>query len=75
MLKILLDTKMVKLLKHYVLLYLSGFIKYFENSKRNMSFLADDDDDDDDDDVIFKYNKIWKKILKFYLALNLAVMK
>ena len=71
MLKILLDTKMVKLLKHYVLFYLSGFIKYFENSKRNMSFLADDDDDD----VIFKYNKIWKKILKCYLALNLTVMK
>ena len=70
MLKILLDTKMVKLLKHSVLFYLSGFIKYFENSKRNMSFLADDDDD-----VIFKYNKIWKKILKCYLALNLTVMK
>ena len=61
---------MVKLLKHYVLFYLSGFIKYFENSKRNMSFLADDGDD-----VIFKYNKIWKKILKCYLALNLTVMK
>ena len=61
---------MVKLLKHYVLFYLSGFIKYFENSKRNMSFLADDDDD-----VIFKYNKIWKKILKCYLAFNLTVMK
>ena len=34
-----------------------GFIKYFENNKKNMSFL------DDDDDVILKYNKIWKKIM------------
>ena len=38
-----------------VLPQMSGFIKYFENSKINMSFLADDD-------VILKHNKILKKI-------------
>ena len=36
---------------------MSGFIKYFENNEKNMSFLADDD-------VILKYNKIQKKIQK-----------
>ena len=34
---------------------MSGFIKCFENSEINMSFLADDD-------VILKHNKILKKI-------------
>ena len=34
---------------------MSGFIKCFENSKINMSFLADDD-------AILKHNKIFKKI-------------
>ena len=29
---------------------MTGFIKYFENNKKNMPFLADDDD------VILKYN-------------------
>ena len=40
---------------------MNGFITYFENNKKNMSFLADDDDD-----VIWKYNKIFmmKDILK-----------
>ena len=34
-----------------ILPQMSGFIKRFENNKRNMSFLADDD-------VILKHNKI-----------------
>ena len=42
---------------YIVLPQLSGLIKYFENNKKIMSFLADDD-------LIFKYNKIWKKIRK-----------
>ena len=33
---------------------MSGFIKYFEKNKKNMSFLADDG-------TILKYNKIWGK--------------
>ena len=40
-----------------ILPQMSGFVKYFENIKKNMSFLADDD-------VILKYNQIWKKIKK-----------
>ena len=39
-----------------VLPQMSGFIKYFENNRKNMSFLADNDDD-----VILTYKKIWKK--------------
>ena len=42
---------------YIVLPQLSGLIKYFENNKKIMSFLADDD-------LIFKCNKIWKKIKK-----------
>ena len=42
---------------YIVLPQLSGLIKYFENNKKIMSFLADDD-------LIFKSNKIWKKIKK-----------
>ena len=40
-----------------ILPQMSGFIKYFENNEKNMSFLADDD-------VILKYNKVQKKIEK-----------
>ena len=49
-----------------ILPQMSGFIKYFENNDKKMSFLGDDDDDDDDDDdyVTLKYKKIWKKIKK-----------
>ena len=39
-----------------ILPQMSGFIKYFENNKKSMSFLADNDDD-----VILTYKKIWKK--------------
>ena len=38
-----------------ILPQMSGFIKCFVNSKKNMSFLADDD-------VILKQNKIWINI-------------
>ena len=34
----------------------SGYIKYFENRGKNMSFVIKDDD------VLDKYNKIWNKI-------------
>ena len=38
-----------------ILSQMSGFIKCFVNSKKNMSFLAADD-------VILKHNKIWINI-------------
>ena len=37
---------------------MSGYIKYFENSDKNMSFMFKDGD------VLDKYNKIWDKIKK-----------
>ena len=58
-LKFLLDTKMAKVLKHYVffLPQMSGFIKYFENNKKHMSFLTNDNDD-----VILKYKKNYAQV-------------
>ena len=58
MIKILLDTKMVKLLNHYVLFYLRwiDLSTILKATKESMPFLADGDDY-----VILKYNKIWKK--------------
>ena len=35
---------------------MSGYIKYFENGSKNMSFVIKDDD------VLDKYNEIWGKI-------------
>ena len=35
---------------------MSGYIKYFENGGKNMSFVIKDDD------VLDKYNEIWDKI-------------
>ena len=57
-LKNLLDTKMVKLLNHYVLFYLRwvDLLNILKTTKKNMSFLADDED------VILKYNKLGKYI-------------
>ena len=57
-LKTLLDTKMVKLLNHYVLFYLRwvDLLNILKTTKKNMSFLADDED------VILKYNKLVKYI-------------
>ena len=37
---------------------MSGFIKYFENGGKNMSFMIEDDS------VLIKYNEIWNKIKK-----------
>ena len=39
-----------------ILPQMSGYIKYFENSGKNMSFMVKDDN------VLDKYNKIWDKI-------------
>ena len=41
---------------------MSGYIKYFENGEKNMSFLIKDDN------VLVKYTEIWNKIKK---ALNI----
>ena len=41
-----------------ILTSMSGYIKYFENGAKNMSFIIKDDD------VLDKYNKIWNKIKK-----------
>ena len=35
---------------------MTGYIKYFENGGKNMSFVIKDDD------VLDKYNEIWDKI-------------
>ena len=48
-----------------ILLQMSGYIKYFENGGKNMSFKIEDDS------VYIKYNQIWNKIkellgVKFY---------
>ena len=45
---------------------MSGYIKYFENGGKNMSFKIKDDS------VCIKYNQIWNKIkdllgVKFYI--------
>ena len=37
---------------------MSGYIKYFENRGKNMSFMTEDGD------VLVKYNEIWNKIKK-----------
>ena len=39
-----------------ILTQMSGYIKYFENGGKNMSFVMKDDD------VLDKYNEIWSKI-------------
>ena len=35
---------------------MNGYIKYFENGSKNMSFFIKDDD------VLYKYNEIWDKV-------------
>ena len=57
--------KMKILLDLYVLFYLSGYIAYFDNDGKNMSFKIEDNR------VLLKYNDIWIKIkktldIKFY---------
>ena len=41
-----------------ILLQMSGYIKYFENGGKNMSFIIKDNN------VLDKYNRIWDKIKK-----------
>ena len=41
-----------------ILPQMSGYIKYFENGGKNMSFVTKDDD------VLDKYNEIWNMIKK-----------
>ena len=41
-----------------ILPQMTGYMKYFENGGKNMSFVIKNDDDD----VLDKYNKIWDKI-------------
>ena len=43
-----------------ILPQMTGYIKYFENRGKNMSFLIKDDD------VLDKYNEIWEKIKKIH---------
>ena len=49
------EGEIVKLLC-IILPQMSGYIKYFENGGKNMSFVIKDDD------VLDKYNEIWDKI-------------
>ena len=51
------EGEIVKLLC-IVLPQMSGYMKYFENGGKNMSFVIKNDDDD----VLDKYDKIWDKI-------------
>ena len=57
-LNILLVIKKAKLLNRYVIILpqMTGYIKYFENGRKNFSFVIKDDD------VLDKYNEIWDKI-------------
>ena len=41
-----------------ILLQISGYIKYFENRGKNMSFMTEGVSD------VIKYNEIWKKVKK-----------
>ena len=42
----------------------SGYIKYFENGGKNISFMIEDDS------VLVKYNEIWSKIKKTFYKFN-----
>ena len=55
-LNILLIKKKAKLLNRYVLSYLKGNIKYFENGGKNISFVIKDDD------VLDKYKKLGTRL-------------
>ena len=52
----LLVTKKVRLLNRCVLFQMTGYIKYFQNGGKNMSFVIKNDG------LLDKYNKIWDKI-------------
>ena len=51
------EGKIIKLLC-IILPQMSGYIKYFESGRKNMSFIIKDDN------VLEKYSKIWDKIQK-----------
>ena len=51
------ESEIVKPLR-IILPQMTGYIKYFENGRKNMSFVIKDDD------VLDKYNEIWDKIKK-----------
>ena len=40
---------------------MSGYIKYFDNDRKNMSYLSEDES------VYLKYTKIWNKIMKLLI--------
>ena len=41
---------------YFILPQMSGYIKYFENGSKSMSFKIEDED------VYLKYNEIWNKV-------------
>ena len=43
-----------------ILTQMDGYIKYFENGRKNMSFKIEDDE------VYIKYNQIWNKIKEWF---------
>ena len=47
---------------------MTGYIKYFENGGKNMSFMVKDNN------VLDKYNKIWDKIKKSLLLNFIACL-
>ena len=47
---------------------MSGYIKYFEDGGKNMSFVMDDEE------IYEKYNEIWEvgKVLRYYKSFNVT---
>ena len=58
------DTKVIQLC--LILPQMSGWIKYFENGGKNMSFKIEDDA------VYLKYNEIWNKIKDLLSGIKLS---
>ena len=57
-LSILLVMKKGEIIKRlcFILPQMNGYIKYFENGSKNISFFIKDDD------VLYKYKEIWDKV-------------
>ena len=51
-----------------ILRQMSGYIKYFEDGGKNMSFVMDDEE------IYEKYNEIWEvgKVLRYYKSFNVT---
>ena len=51
-----------------ILPQMSGYIKYFEDGGKNMSFVMDDEE------IYEKYNEIWEvgKVLRYYKSFNVT---